>query len=387
MGRIAKLGVQQKANGKWQIVGLYVPDADSPSGFRRHRPVYDTKAEALDEVEKLNKRKFEEGLAANRLNDDDRMDAIRAKDILEAHGVRLEDAARHYSKHLEATKRSISFTALKDEFLTLKKREMDAGVEGAIKPVDYRDIKPRFERFAIKFGDRLVEEIQKQDIIHWLDDLKFDCGALNRSNFRKVLSRIFAYAESRGYCSHNPVREVPVIKVGKAKKPIFTADQMTKLLSHAPKELIPYIAIGGFAGLRPSEAGRLMWSDVRWSESDIFVDEHGKTGKRYVKILPNLARWLKPYCNAKGRVSPHDADRKATDVAKKAGILQGQWPQDVLRHSYATAHACYFRNEYVTSQQMGNSVQVLKKFYVDAIPQAAAAKWWKIGPSKGLVNK
>ncbi len=310
MGRTAKLGVQKKANGKWQVVGYYVPDANCPGGFRRHRPVFDTRDEAQHEVEKIRRKIFEEGVAAHRLDDEDRTDAVRAKDILKPHGATLEDAAKHYAKHLAATKRSITFNKLKDEFLALKKKEIDAGAEGAIKAVDYRDIKPRFEKFATTFGERLAEEIQSEDINNWLEDLKLEYTARSRANFRKAVSRIFTYAVDRRYCSENPVAKVRVIKIGEPRKPIFTAEQMRKILSRAPSNLIPYLAIGAFAGLRPSEVQRLRWSEIRWEDSDIFVNEHGKTGKRYVEIQPNLALWLEPYRKKKGAVSVPQADRK-----------------------------------------------------------------------------
>lgn len=67
MGRTAKLCVKWKRNGKAYISGLWIPDPASPTGQRRHRPEFDTKQDAEDEIEKITMRQKEEGLAASRL--------------------------------------------------------------------------------------------------------------------------------------------------------------------------------------------------------------------------------------------------------------------------------------------------------------------------------
>ena len=379
MGRTAKLGIRKKKNGKWYITGYWIPDPDCPDERRRYRPVFDTKAEAEDEVAKIKKKEFEEGAAAHRLGDDERMDAVRAKAILKPYKASLEDAAKHYAKHIEATKRSITFNELRVEFLATKKKEMDVGADGAIKRVDYRDIKARFNKFAELFGERLVEEISTADIHNWLEDLKLVYSNRNRSNFRKVLSRIFSYATNKSYTTKNPVAEVKVIKVKRVRPAIFSAEQMRLLLEKAPISLRPYIFIGAFAGLRPSETERLLWSDIR-ADGQIHVNKHGKTGSRYVSIQPNLAKWLRLYEKADGNVSVPNADRKTSALVKELKIFE-IWPQDVLRHSFGTAHYCCFEAPGQTAHQMGNEIQTVKRYYLDAVPKTDAAEWWKIDPA------
>lgn len=378
MARTAKLKVRRKKGGKWFLDGYYIPDPTKPSGFRRHRPEFETKAEGEIELARIKKRNFEEGIEAHRLDYDDRVDATRASAVLKKYKVTMEEAAKFYAAHLEATKRSISFNKLAEEYLGVKKAEIDAGVEGAITPDDYRDIKARYRKFAENFGEKLVEEISSDEIHNWLENLKIEYGITNRRNFRKVLSRIFSYAKPKGYCTANPIREVKVIKPDRRRPPIFTADQVQKLLNEAPSDLVPYIAMGAFAGLRPSEARRLLWSDIRWEDGQIWVNEHGKTGDRYVTMQPNLLLWLQPFRKAQEKVAVPSADRKTSALAKK--LFDYTWKQDVLRHSFGTAHVCCFEDLPATAFQMGHSVQTLKTHYLNAIPKSQAAKWWEIKP-------
>jgi hypothetical protein len=57
------------------------------------------------------------------------------------------------------------------------------------------------------------------------------------------------------------------------------------------------------------------------------------------------------------------------------------WPQDVLQQSFGTAHYCYFEAPGQTAYQMGNEIQTVKRYYLDAVPKTVAAEWWKIEPT------
>lgn len=379
MGRTAKLGIGKKKNGKWFLKGHWISDPAIPGKMLRHRPEFDSKADAQEKLESVRKKAFEEGVGASRLNDDERRDAVRAKEILRPFHATLESAAKFFAKHLQATQKSILFGKLSEEFFALKKKEIEAKVEGAWTPEDYRDTKSRCGKFAEKFNDRWVSEISSDDIHNWLEDQKLICGAQNRKNHRRALSKIFAYAKMKKYCAENTVKNVTRIRVNRERPKVFTVEQIATLLNGAPESLRPYIAIGVFAGLRPSEVQRLLWSDIR-NDGQIYVNKHGKTGSRYASIESNLAAWLKPYEKKTGNVAVPEADRKASKLAKDLNVIAGKWPQDILRHSFGTAHLCHFKNEALTAHLMGNSVSVIKRDYLDAIPKADAARWWGLVP-------
>jgi integrase len=383
MPRTARLTVKRKKNGKWYIEGYWIPDASAPNGRRRYRPEFPSRQAAEAEIVKIKKRRAEEGYAAERLTENDRLDAIRAKELLKNHAVSLEDAARHYAQHLVATSRSIKVGPLCEQFLALKHREMESNVEGKWTPEDYRDTKSRCLRFAARFGDRWAVEVTADEIHDWLEELKFECGAQNRKNIRKALSRLFTYAKHKRYCPHNPINDVKGIKVPKKRPAIFSADQITQLLNAAPDDLVAYIALGAFAGLRPSEAQKFLWEEVR-DDGQLKVREGEEGQVRFVSISTNLAAWLSLVKQSAGPAAPPEADRKTSELAQKLNLLT-DWPQDIIRHSYGTAHACRYENVDKTSFQMGNSPPTVKAKYLAAIPLADAIKWWNVFPTPSRI--
>jgi hypothetical protein len=59
---------------------------------------------------------------------------------------------------------------------------------------------------------------------------------------------------------------------------VFTVDELRRLLDSARPEILPALAIGGFAGLRSEEIIRLDWSEVKLAEGVIVVSAGWETG-------------------------------------------------------------------------------------------------------------
>lgn len=68
----------------------------------------------------------------------------------------------------------------------------------------------------------------------------------------------------------------------------------------------PFVALGGFAGLRSIEILRLEWEDIWFEKGFIEVGrEKSKTAtRRLVPICPALDAWLKPRAKETGPVLP-----------------------------------------------------------------------------------
>lgn len=57
------------------------------------------------------------------------------------------------------------------------------------------------------------------------------------------------------------------------------------------------------------------------------------------------------------------------------------WPQDILRHSFASHWLPIHQNRSVLAEEMGNSVQIIKKHYRKHASKSAAAAFWEILPA------
>src|SRR5207248_4608051 len=94
-------------------------------------------------------------------------------------------------------------------------------------------------------------------------------------------------------------------------------------------DVLPYIAIGLFAGLRRAEIERLDWSEVDFESGLIEVTaRNAKTARRrHVTIQPNLREWLLPLRKHRGNVTPEATFRQAFNQARTAAGID-EWPDN-----------------------------------------------------------
>src|SRR6476646_6263828 len=139
---------------------------------------------------------------------------------------------------------------------------------------------------------------------------------------------------TRTYCSTNPAAQSRRAKEVGPPVGILKADELARLLENALPPVVPYIAIGAFAGLRAAEIERLDWNEIDLASGLIEVTaKNSKTAKRrLVKILPNLSAWLQTAAKTDGPVVPRNLRWLLLESRKAAGL--SAWPINALRHSY-----------------------------------------------------
>jgi superfamily II DNA or RNA helicase len=158
-------------------------------------------------------------------------------------------------------------------------------------------------------------------------------------------------------------------------------------MEHAP-ELVPYFAIGLFAGLRPdNELAGMDWRNIDFEHKTLHVEAaSAKTRReRYVDMSANLIDWLQPYRQQSGRIAynrqrfdlvrekaglipprPHvgyyDLKRANGKMfkQKKYGPRKGDtiWKPDVMRHTFASYHLAAHNDANKTAAQLGHGAQL-----------------------------
>ncbi len=115
------------------------------------------------------------------------------------------------------------------------------------------------------------------------------------------------------------------------------------------------MAIGAFAGLRRAELERLDWSEILFDADLIEVTaKKSKTARRrFIKIQPNLREWLLPVRKHKGKITPANF-RKHFDALRTAARI-AEWPDNALRHSFASYHIAHFGNTGELALEMGHT--------------------------------
>ena len=137
-----------------------------------------------------------------------------------------------------------------------------------------------------------------------------DVSARSKNNARASIGAFFKFCKQRGWLprDHEGVELVQKFKEKPTDIEIYLPWEVTQFLNHSRAEMVPFVAIGAFAGLRSAEIERLDWSEVHLKDRFIEVKAaKAKTAsRRIVPISGNLAKWLKPHAKDDGRVVPFD---------------------------------------------------------------------------------
>jgi integrase len=290
-------------------------------------------------------------------------------------GKTVADAIEFYLPHLQASNRTCTFLELVDELIPAK------AADGASAPY-LTDLRCRLGQFSTSFGNRLVSEIQAHEIDRWLRDL--DVSPVTRNNSRRVLRTAFSFAKARNYCVDNPAAKTAKAKEVEGTVGILTVAETARLLEVADAELVPFIAIGAFAGLRRAELERLDWSEVDLESGLITVQavKAKSARRRFVKIRENLLKWLAPYAAHRGMVTPGNCRKMLEATRAAAGIKH--WPSNALRHSFASYHLAHFKDAAALALELGHTdAGLVFQHYRQIVKPKDAEKYWNLFPSGG----
>jgi integrase len=305
-----------------------------------------------------------------------RIMAQNAVEQLHPFGKEITDAVKHYVAHLKATEKSCSAVKLVKELVTAKEKDGKS-----VRHVN--DLRNRLNIFAAKFDGQMVAEITGAEIDDWLGSLPV--SPVTRNHYRRLIVLAFNFAVRRGYAASNPAVDTPKAREPKTKPGILTVDEARALLVNAAPEIVPYLAIGLFAGLRRAEIERLDWSEIDFESGHIEVTAEkskSKMANRFITIQPNLRKWLMPHRQLKGSVTPQErwAFRQLFDQARTAAAIT-DWPDNALRHSFASYHVARFKNAQALALEMGHRDSgILFNNYRALVKPKEAERYWGIKP-------
>jgi integrase len=155
----------------------------------------------------------------------------------------------------------------------------------------------------------------------------------------RILGGLFNYGCKRDYCASNPIEKLDRKKLPPSEVEIYSPADAASLMNAASAELVPWLALCMFAGLRGSEARKVVWSDLDFTEGFIRVRAIvSKTRRpRAIPMEENLRSWLAPYRQADGvLIAPRGLNvlRSQLRAAHRAsGVVQ---IKHGARHSYAS---------------------------------------------------
>lgn len=388
-------------------------DAVGNSAGKRYREATEEAALVLAEQKAQNR--ANEGKVMVSLTTDQQRQAVRAFDVLKAHGLSLdlEEVAKAYVKHVAKTEMPLAVEALVERFLGHKRNNPKRDLSER----HLEDLRLRLDQFVkgrgaeasdegvvvMGFAGRMAHELGHREIEAWIMALPY--SRTTKAKYRTHLSALFGYAVSQGIVGENPMLRVSQMSAGEPPREIFSPKEAAALLERAEPSIRAALALGLFAGLRPeSEICRLDWRDVHLAVETItdpagnkkksygHVDvkqSKGVGGERLVHITPNLYAWLKKMRPAvgSGPVSAgYDRLNELIKVAARAAGIE-RWPHDGMRHSFCSYHFAAYRDEHATMAQSGHrSVTTFRRHYCKPIQQKVAYAYWKIRPAGKAVK-
>lgn len=299
--------------------------------------------------------------------------------VLKGHSIL--DAAKYYMQHYDPMRPRKPMRELVAEFVESR---CSAGVSQ-----DYfRLCRYTLQWLMESFPNTSLDEMAAPALERWLESASH-LNNRSRNTYRVILVCFGNFLKKRGYLPANRPTVFQAICAWKNEiKPVtvYTTDEMRALLNSAPEPLVPYFAIGAFAGLRSAEICRLDWKNIRFDRG--FIECEASMTKtrqrRLVPITDNLRAWLAPIARANGKVVLHSNIGDASMVhARKCSV---KWKRNALRHSYISYRLASMPDTARVALECGNSPDIIFKHYRELVLPEEAAAWFGIFPPEGYLK-
>ena len=253
------------------------------------------------------------------------------------------------------------------------------------RPATMRTIR-RALRLLTPFDEQTIPEISRKDI---LGILRPSLSPGTRENLRSTLSAFFSWAIKAGYCSTSPLASIPKIRRDANLPQAYTAEEVKRIFETAENDpafhrLIPYLAIGFFAGVRPGALQAMTTSAIDLPNRRILVAPHGDKARKsyYAPISDTLSAWLTAYPPAQ-KIAPVRTGQLRRDINKLFQAARVASIPDGDRHTYATHTYALTADAVSTARSMGHlhgNVDVLFGHYLRLATRDDAVKFHAILP-------
>lgn len=243
----------------------------------------------------------------------------------------------------------------------------------------------RLQSLTVRDVERYVMQPQ------WSKRTQWNCLCYLRTFLR--------WCERRDLCDKNPAdRLAEEIQKPEAPKAILTVEEMGLLLRLTRRDPIlrAFVVLGGFVGIRSIEIMRLRWEDVNLQEREVHIrpDVIKKTKgvrERFVSLNSTALRWLE-----RGRHPKVVPMSQWAFLRRSEGLMERMrkvmarlkignperwhdWPQNCLRHSFASYLLAVKQDAGYVAYQMGHtSADMVYQAYARAVRKADAERYWAL---------
>ena len=202
----------------------------------------------------------------------------------------------------------------------------------------------------------------------------------------RILGGVFNYGRKRGWCGSNIASNIDRKTTLPKDVRVYSPQEAADLLAASHVDLIPWLSVCLFAGLRGSEARQIRWHDCDFEQqvirvSSVIAKNHQP---RLVPMEPNLCQWLLPY-----RGSPSElVAAKGKNVLRK--LLRGAHKDSgvaLIKHGARHSYASYLlkRDGSIDALRLNlghteSSDMTFEHYATQLVTKKDAAAFWSIVP-------
>jgi site-specific recombinase XerD len=237
---------------------------------------------------------------------------------------------------------SISLGVVAAEFLAAKK-------SAGLRPRYLRTLKASINRFLINRREKIISEISAAEILEYISRNGWAPSTIR--SYLVDVRTLFAFAVKRKYLVENPALAVDLPRSDEKPPGILTPAQAECLLDaclDTEPDILPVLILSLFGGIRRAEAEKIEWAEIGAKFIEIKPEKAKTRRRRLIPISAQLRAWLSCARKIGVKMPTVNYADKFKRTLEKAG-LRAEWPQNALRHSFASYHYAKNRNENETA--------------------------------------
>lgn len=363
-----------KGRARWRLE-THLPTGDPEKPYKRQRRWFKSEEVARAEAVKFKESVRVHGVAAVQIDLGQYNRYLTLDNRAKAAGLTLEACVDRSIAISEASKTTPYLDDAVIQFV-LQRRS-----DGAVKAWETA-LNKYLTRFIAHAGNKRTCEVTLAELDSFV--LKVSKNQETRANVRRVLVNFCGYAKDRGWMAENLAMRVPTPRVIREEPKIIVHADAKRLLDDCwqhQAELVPYLALRLFTGLRKASVLKMTWEEIKVGKGIILKAKNAKTRVRaYLEGFPPvLWEWLKAFERAKGPVA---RQHFAKEVELRASKLEIAIPRSSFRHTFSTYHVAAFRNAAETAQLVAHreSPRTLWTHYVGIASEEEGKAFFNIKP-------
>lgn len=318
----------------------------------------------------------------------------------------VEDAKQYTASLALIEKTGLSVVAVCREFMrtwrpefqkatvrTVIKKWLDAS--RAYSQKYQKDLKYRLPAFQKNFGHKWIDEVGAEEVREWIEARTFNgepVSSRTKTNWLRMLQAMWSFARDSNNLPkdrrHN-LQEIKVWRHDPASYSCMCHGDLLVLLDLCDQhkgrdQLLPFLYLQAFAGLRTEEAKRLTYEDLVIRNGQIVAininaDKAKTRTRRSIEVMPVFASYMHEFAvlwKRTGKIAKWSKiDLILHRIAKNNDVACLSWKHNQLRHTFATHLLRLWSDSARVAEYLGTSPAMLNSHYRELLPPDETESW------------